>query len=305
MLQACVFESDLEVPSGVNLIATYDWSLTGSHAAPASMALAVFADGAQPVQVSSTGAYSSRVSLIPNTYKLIAFNDDGEALFSRGQTWDTFEIYAQPTELSRVTRMFQGTRAIPMARGTEDETVVLEPDELWTAALGETTVTADSLQTVNMQLQSAIIDYRFTIKNVENLDHAADFIATISGMSGSWFPASRKASSTRCVIPFQLSSDGSSLQGVVRTFGVSRDESQSTDTVQNKLTIYAEMQDGSKVYFVSDVTEAIRKAGEPGSGETSEVTIVIEDLPLPKPINKGGMELSVGEWTEVQVVVPM
>ena len=68
--------------------------------------------------------------------------------------------------------------------------------------------------------------------------------------------------------------------------------------------------DGTKIYFTSDVTEQMHDAdhlnpGDGGTGET-EVPIVIDQLPLPKPIvNGSGMQPSVAEWQEVAISIQM
>lgn len=309
MLAGCVFESDLEPTSGVNLSVRFNWAQVESPASPASMALSVFADGAQPVQVAFAGRDGGVVSLLPNTYKLIGFNDDTESLFSRGDNWEWFEIYAQRTELSRISRMFHGTRSVPVARGTESEEIVFEPDELWTAALGDTRITTDTMQTVVMPMQSAITEYHFTINNVQNLSYAVGITGTLSGMSSSWFPAQQKGSDTHCIIPFELSGEGSTLEGTIRTFGHCPGED-ADNHAEHMLTIYAEMKDGSKVYFVSDVTEAMHDPNhinedDGGTGNT-DIPIVIDELPLPKPITNGsGLQPAVGEWTEINIPIPM
>ena len=303
VLAACQKElCDDHMHGGANLRVVFDWS-GEPEAQPSTMALTVFADGAQPVQTGFRGREGGEASLAPNTYRLIGFNDDTEALFSRGGTWDGYEIYAQQTTLSRVSRMFQNTRSVPQAP------VVFEPDELWTSAREGVAVTVGDVQTVTMPMESAITNYSFTITSVENLSYAVEVTATLSGMSASWLPALHRGSDTHCIIPFGLTGDGSSvLTGTVRTFGHCPGEGDSH--AGHILTIYAEMKDGTKIYFTSDVTEQMHDAdhlnpGDGGTGET-EVPIVIDQLPLPKPIvNGSGMQPSVAEWQEVAISIQM
>lgn len=297
-------------PDGSNLSVRLDWS-DQPEAAPATMALAVFADGAQPVQTAFKGRDGGSLSLPANTYKLIAFNDDTEALFSRGSTWDDFEIYAQETELVVTARMFATTRSVPMARGTEDEQVIFEPDQLWTSAVSDAVVKSEGLQTIVMPMESAITEYNFTVNNVDNLSYVADAMATISGMSASWLPAQHRCSDTHCIIPFSLSGEGSTLCGTIRTFGHCPDEGHEDpdDHANHILTIYVQMEDGSKVYFTSDVTEEMHDSEhhseEGGTGNTT-IPIVIDQLPLPKPItNDNGLQPEVGEWVELNITIPM
>jgi len=305
LLAGCVTERDEEPNQEPTVVDTklsvqFNWSGVDVTTKPASMSLALFVDGAQPVQSAFQGNSGGTVSVLPNTYKLIAFNDDTESLFTRGDSWDEFEIYAQPTTLSNYTRMFSSTRSIPYARGTEDQTVVLQPNELWTSAVGSTAVVSDKTNQVSMSMQSATVKHQFKVNNVQNLEYVKEVVATISGMSGSWFPAGRKASTSSCIVPFQMSSDGTSLKGEVCSFGVSQKSESDSEAEKNMLTIYAEMKDGSKVYYVSDVTKMVTES------EKSETPVVIEELPLPLPVTEGGgMQLSVDKWTEIFIEIPM
>lgn len=285
----------------------FDWAAVGDEAQPASMALGIFAKDAQPVQTAFYGRDGGEVALLPYTYSFIGFNDDTEGLFHRGESWESFEIYAQRTEFTRLTRMFAGSRGgVPMARNTEEQPLVFEPDQLWTSALGERTLTVVGTERITMQMEDAITEYTFTINNVENLSYAVEVMATLSGMSESWVPALHHGSATHCVMPCRLEGEGTMLTGTVRTFGHCYGEGSSH--ASHMLTIYAEMKDGSKVYFVTDVTDAMHDAdhvSEGGTGHT-EVPIVIDQLPLPKPIvNGSGLQPEVGEWTEVFISIPM
>ena len=308
-LTACCSDDHNQSDNG-NLSVRFDWT-DQPEAAPATMALAVFANGAQPVQTAFEGRDGGSLSLPANSYKLIAFNDDTEALFSRGSTWDDFEIYAQETELVATARMFATTRAIPLARGTEDEQVIFEPDQLWTSATSDAVVKTDGRQTIVMPMESAITEYNFTVNNVDNLSYVVDVMATLSGMSASWLPAQHRCSDTHCIIPFSLSGEGSTLHGTIRTFGHCPDEGHEDpdDHANHILTIYAQMEDGTKVYFTTDVTEEMHDpehhSEEGGKGDAT-IPIVIDQLPLPTPISNGsGLQPEVGEWVELNIKIPM
>lgn len=310
LLSGCVFESDLEPTQGTILSVSFDWSGLDDDPQPATMALAIFADGAQPVQTAFNGRDGGEVSVLANTYKLISFNDDAESLFSRGNTWETFELFSQPTTFSRLgTRIFASTRSVPVARGTEDEQLVFEPDSLWSSAAVNIVVEDDSVRSVTMAMENAITEYHFTINNVENLSYAVEIMGTVSGMSGSWMPALHHGSDTHCIIPFALNGEGTTLEGTIRTYGHCPGKS-ADDHADHMLTIYAEMKDGSRVYFTSDITEAMHdpdhtNPDDGGNGNT-DIPIVINELPLPKPITNGsGLQPGVSEWTEVEISVPM
>lgn len=69
----------------------------------------------------------------------------------------------------------------------------------------------------------------------------------------------------------------------------------------HKLVIYAIMADGSKNYYTFDVTTQVDEAASP-----HDVHILLDGLPLPKPIvNGGGFHPVVDEWQNIDVDVPM
>lgn len=69
----------------------------------------------------------------------------------------------------------------------------------------------------------------------------------------------------------------------------------------HQLTIYAVLADESKWYYTYDVTDQIHSAPD-----QRNVHIVLDGLPLPKPIvNGGGFQPSVDEWQSVDVDIEM
>ena len=67
------------------------------------------------------------------------------------------------------------------------------------------------------------------------------------------------------------------------------------------LTVYAVLADGSKWYYTYDVTDQIHSAPDPRN-----VHIVLDGLPLPKPIvNGGGFQPEVEDWQTVPIDIEM
>lgn len=67
------------------------------------------------------------------------------------------------------------------------------------------------------------------------------------------------------------------------------------------LTVYAVLADGSKWYYAYDVTDQIHSAPDPRN-----VHIVLDGLPLPKPIvNGGGFQPEVEDWQTVPIDIEM
>ena len=295
----------LEYEGPANLTVRFDWTAV-PDARPAEMALTVFTGGGQPVQIAFQNRSGGDVSLSgPRRFAFVGHNTDTEALFTRGTDWCSFEVYSQRTTLSSVSRIFTRSNQVPRANGTYDEDVIFQPDELWTSATDGVFLHAGTHQTITLPMEVATCEYHFVINNVENLSYATSLVATLSGMSGSWLPAIHACSDTYCIIPFELTGSGSTLEGTVRTFGHCPDHVSGL----HMLVIYAVMKDGSKVYFTTDITSVMHDTDHTtdgtGTGNT-DIPIVIDNLPLPKPITNGsGLQPDVEEWTEISILVPM
>ena len=291
---------DLDFSGVADLTVEFDWSQVSS-ANPSSMMLAAFSSGSQPVQKPLQGKKGGGIMLPEGQYQLIAYNGDTENLFTRGSSWEAFEICAQPTEFALMSRMFAGTRTIPRGVGTEDQEIIQEPEALWTSAHGEAIVTGQVGRRVQMLMEEATYVLHFTIKNVDNIDYITDVLATISGMSGSWIPAQHRCADSECIIPFNMSADGKSLSGSVRTFG-HRLAGMDEDDLKHLLVIYAEMTDGSKLYYTFDVTEAVEEA----DADSGDIEVELEELPLPRPIPEGtGLHPDVMDWQEIVIPINM
>ncbi len=292
---------DLIFEIGNVITVRFDWSDCPS-ASPESMRLAVFGNDAQPVFFPANGHESVEVELGFGRYQFISYNSDTEVLHSRGYSWDTFEIFTKEAEEGAFARIFN-TRSIvlPRARGTEDESFIEEPDPLWVSTADKVNVPGSN---VTMRMKSAIVNYNFTISNVENLSNIRTMAATISGMSESYLPVEGRCSETYCTIPFIINQTGeSTIAGSVRTFGYWRGGSYD----MHKLVVYVETIDGTKVYYTFDVTAVLEKADESinGSGDV-DVDVEIKNLPIPEPIYNGsGLHPLVDVWQEVEIEIDL
>ncbi|MBQ9262364.1 MAG: DUF5119 domain-containing protein [Prevotella sp.] len=317
MKQACIFfvsvllllaitsckHKDLDFGSMVQMIINYDWSAC-PDASPQSMRLMAFAQGTQPEPYPSEGASGVTIALPINTYDFIAYNSDTEFLIASGLTWSGYEISCMQTMLEKMAKMFVNTRAIPMARGTENEDVIYEPDQLWCSAAGGITPNTNSRNTYTLPMKEATHTYVFEIDNVTNLDQVVDMVITVSGISASLYPASGECSDTHCVIPVKAYKSGSSsIKATLRAFGHCPDPEQQH---AHKLTLYMELDNGTKWYYTSDITDGMHDEDhiDGGTGNT-DIPIVLPELPIPERFNTGGMQPSVEEWHEIEIKVPL
>ena len=98
-------------------------------------------------------------------------------------------------------------------------------------------------------------------------------------------------------LPFDMTSDrASNIYAEFYTFGYP-----AASTAPQYLMVYAILNDGKKYSFTYDVTAQIHEAPDP-----KNVHIVLDGLPLPKPIdNGGGFAPTVDDWNTEEVEISM
>ena len=301
-----VYEADTDR----SLRVRFDWSGT-EDARPAEMRLAVFSDGAVPVQVPFNGMDGGSAFVNGGVFSLIGFNGDTEVFSTRGGSWREFEIYSRPTSFQAVSsRMFATTREVPRTKGTEGQETVFEPEMLWTSAASGVTVSPQTGADVTLVMEEAVRSYTFVIENVSNREHLVEMLGTISGMSSGWMPARHQPTAEEVLIPFSIDVGGDGpIVGSVLTFGHCPGHSAGDDDhAEHMLTLYFELDSGQKFYYSFDVTDTMHDPDhviDGGTGQT-DLPIVIDQLPVPTPLTNGtGLHPSVVEWEEVVVDIDM
>ena len=304
LLTSSCNHKELDFSAMLELTVNYDWSEC-PEANPKSMRLMVFREGTQPEPFPSQGSDGVTITLPANTYSFIGYNSDTEVLTAYGYTWESFEIASMTTSLEKSSRMFDNTRAIPMARGTEEESVIFEPDPVWSSAVSDIDIAHDSRRYYYLTMMADTHVYSFVINNVDNLESITEIVATVSGVSGSCIPSLGQPSDTHCVVPFKMKpSSGNSIAGTVRLFGHCPHQD---NAFEHHLVVYLQMEDGSRWYYTMDITDAMHDENHSidGTGKT-EIPIVVPELPVPEPISDGsGLQPSVEDWQEIKVNVPL
>lgn len=132
-------------------------------------------------------------------------------------------------------------------------------------------------------------NYTVEVRNAENLQYIHGVSASLSGLASSYFIGADYLSEKATIVPFPASHDGkSTINAHLTTFGVAS----TGPPHEHKLVIYVVLGDGSKVYYTYDVTDQVRNAPDPHN-----VHIIIDGLPIPKPIvNGSGFQPEVGDW---------
>ncbi len=269
---------------------------------PSAMRLAPWAMGftGVPSERVYVGRDGGELWLRAGLWQLIGYNSDAADVFQRGTSWATFEMYSNGAPLRTMAQMFAGRRAIPVARGTEEQPIIYEPGELWTSASAEEEVVLNQSREIAMPMQDATSLLTIVIDSVENLPYISECVATVSGMAGSWSPTQGRCSDTECIIPFNMHRVEDVLFGDVRNFGHCPN---ALNTHEHLLVIYVGMADGRRIYYTFDITVAMHDVSPVGFGWPLNVEIDLRGLPVPQPVNEsGGMDPTVGEWEEEEVI---
>lgn len=273
----------------------FDWK-NAPDVTPETMRLYLFPmDGGRPQAYEFTDYRGGYINIPAGRYRVLCVNSDTESVLYRNiDLFDSFEAYAPDGVLNVRFSL------APRAEGTSGEHVVKSPDRLYSARLDDVTIElSNENQTVTLYPEPSVCRYRVTITNAANLKYiSSDGISgALSGMSGGLLVGRNELTSDPVTVPFGVVSDGvSTLTADFLTFG-------QTDSIGpvHKLVIYVIMSDGSKNYYTFDVTRQVDEAADP-----RDVHILLDGLPLPKPIvNGGGFQPAIDEWQNIDVDVPM
>ena len=153
-------------------------------------------------------------------------------------------------------------------------------------------------QTVTLYPKVSVCRYTVEIRNAENLKYVSGISGSLSSLAGGLFAGKSETTEELVTIPFEVtvSADKSTLRGGLLTFGHCPSKQN-----RHRLIVYAILSDESKWYYTYDVTDQIHLAPD-----QRNVHIVLDGLPLPKPIvNGGGFQPSVDEWQSVDVDIEM
>ncbi len=279
----------------------FDWELAPG-AEPESMSLYMFPDGGgRPVRHEMPGNAGGTIRVQAGGYGALCFNGDTESIRClHTETLEGFEITTRQASLLQGFSLPGFNATPPRAEGTEGERVASEPDMLWSGRAESLMLDkASDRRTAVFFPEPSVRTYTVEIRNAENLEHVSGMSASVSTMAGGILPGRGPGVLTeeKVTIPFEVSfsPDGNSISGRFRSFGHCPSEHNS-----HKLMVYALLEDGSKWYYVYDITSIFHEAA--GAGGTH---IVLEGLPVPQPVGGDGFDPSVDEWQQIDVDIEM
>ena len=280
---------------------TFDWQKAPHHTATSMVVLFYNLDkpSQQPIRYEYPLS-GGTATLQPGRWKAVTYNSNTDAIRHRGQEWwSTSEVYTRLSSIEEGTQLTRG--AMPQATGTEQEQVILEPDPIWGCVSEDFNLVVDG-NGYNLVLKP---EYRYTtlkvkITNVPNLEYTFGLGGSISGVAASRFIASGELGQQTVTEAFPVrKTDDTTIEMSVNIFGHCPELPWNT----HLLTIYAVLADGSKWYYVIDVTDKIHQAEQQG-GDTIEIEV--DGLPIPKPIvNGSGFQPTIDTWQGVEIEVGM
>lgn len=286
----------------VDVKVAFDWK-DAPGAAPASMSFYLFpAGGGEALRYDFTDCTGGTIRVPVGSYEALCLNSDTENINYRNtECRETFEVTTRAADLlSGLSVLGVLSDGVPRVDGTEDERVILPPDMLWSDCVeGIELKRADGTMAVTLRPEMSVCRYSVEIRNAANLKYVSGISGSLSSMAESLYPGvgCDATCKTGATIPFDaaVSADKSTVTGGLFAFGCP--SARKTHT----LTIYAVLSDESKWYYTYDVTDQIHSAPN-----QRDVHIVLDGLPLPKPIvNGGGFQPDVDDWHSVNVDIEM
>lgn len=281
-----IFAADVKV--------VFDWSKS-PDAHVETMRVYLFpVDGGDALLYEFTDVQGGKITVPVGSYKALCINSDTDSLLYRNMNmYDTFEVYSPDGSMNAAAYAALNQDESPAER------VGVSPDCFYTDRIQSLRLEiTENEQVIRFVPENLVCRYWIEIRNVSNLQYVAAGWVTggLSGMSVGRFLGENRLDAESVIIPFEMHSDGvSTLRTEFLTFG------EYAVTKLHKVGVNVVMPDGNDKCYLYDVTEQIHNAPNP-----RDVHIILDGLPLPKPIVPGsGFHASVDEWENVEVDLPM
>lgn len=281
----------------------FDWR-NAPEANPSSMLFYLF-----PTEEASTikrefigkdGGISQALAGI--SYIALGFNSD-----IKNTTLKVCEEQASIEAISKtsanIDKIGISSSALPRAEESKSQRMSKEADKLWSATsedniyIPKEEYDKDITYNITLFPQQRYCTYRIKILNIENTDKISPSVAaSLSGLAGGVNLTTGKKLEEDVTIPFSINIKDSSIEGSFLCYGNSINQSET-----NKLVIYTIMKDGTKWYYVYDVTKQIQDAPDPYN-----VEIILNNLPVPNKMEgDSGLYPSVNDWNIIEIPLGM
>jgi hypothetical protein len=263
----------------------------------------------EPERYDFAGHEGGSARLVNDSYRAVAYNYDTETIRYRGmENPALLEAYTRISSVEEGTQMASFTRGItmPRAAGTEQEPVILEPDPLCGVGSEAFTLKGDDSQRLVMMPEMRTKEVKITIHNVPNLQYTSQIGGALSGLAPSVWMESAEVGDGAVTEAFTAAViDEQTLQMHFRIFGHCPHLKEG-DANSHLLTVYAILADGSKWYYIVDVTDQMHGTVPDPDHDDHTIDIEVDGLPIPKPIvNGSGFQPTVDGWQGIEIEVGM
>lgn len=290
---------------GAMVKVVFDWT-KAPEATPETMSLYLFPkEGGAEMRYEFTDYKGGLIRIPIGDYDALCLNSDTEYVtcqnINRRQTFEvegkTSTLLAGMTMMSVRSQVEEGA---PRPAGTEDERVMSAPDRMWSDHLEDIVIKEVDGQILTLTPQPSTSQCSIRILNADNLKNVNSMSGILTGTSGSFYPGLGPdvLGSGVVTIPFAVTllPDRNEVTGSLNIFGHCPESA-----VPHKLTIYAIMSDNNKYSYTYDVSDQMHDAKD-----QRNIQIVLDGLPLPKPIYNGsGFQPTVDDWENTQVDIEM
>ena len=284
----------------------FNWQVA-SNANPSSMYLYLFPHDVEEgiLKREFIGKDGGTTQLpVDRMYDALCFNSDvSNCLFTNIDNKEQFEVTTKT--VTSIERIGVSAMSLPRAKGSEQERIIMESDSIWSDHSINPIVMSwednEENKVLNMTFypQQLFCTYKIRIKNIKNKGNiSTNITATLSGMAGGRYVNSREKTDEVATVsfPVSMSKDMDAITGTMKCFG-----NNDASNTCNKLSIYTILKDGSKYYYVYDVTDQVKTAPDPYN-----VEILLDTLPIPDDIKgSGGLTPNVNGWKVVDIPVEM
>ncbi|MDE5988038.1 MAG: DUF5119 domain-containing protein [Duncaniella sp.] len=272
----------------------FDWSENTSGTIPEMMSVYAYPreTGGPYVRFDIDAVEGGTIELPVGEWDFLTVNPTSSYIQFRGhETHSTFEAFTR--EANPMEWLSRSSRAIPRAKGAEDENVRIAPDELWHQTLRNFRIEEGvHSYSVVFTPTDPLSNYTVEIRNIENLRHVLKISGTISGLGESMLLTNRTHMGAPVTMPYPTDKvDEKTVISRFRTFG------RHTDAKAHKIMVYCIMADGKQYYTEADATQQVVGAPDPRN-----VHIILDGLDLPKPIEGGsGLDVDINDWNEIEI----
>lgn len=306
----------------ITLRVVFDWR-DAPEASPEGMVVWFYPmdnTNSDVIRIDLTGRNGGEVMVPPGRYHVITYNNDTE--LSRAGGSDAFITHHLFTREGSVIEPATGTRSgnqPPRPAGTENERVVVSPDEVWGCKALNVEVTELGLSYLCFPLEEKddwyglppivtehvitlyphdlVCHYSYEVRNVKNLESVTNMCAVLTGMAPTLF-LHNESLGTECVsIPLPAyKADDTTIRGEFLTFG-----HHAGNEAPHRFGLYLWNSEGKTLFYGKegekfDVTEQIHTAPN-----RRRVHFIIDGLDLP-PVTSDegdGWKPSFDDWDEV------